>query len=59
MEFGATSTAVVVGLKEYGVVLRAVASKKEKGGQLMLCPPEHAMDGVEEGNEVKVTRKGH
>eukprot|EP00903_Cladosiphon_okamuranus_P010099 g9564.t2 len=63
LEFGATTNAVVVALKEYGVVLNAVAStgkgKKEKagadtGGQLMVCPLEHAMDGVEEGNEVKV-----
>lgn len=64
LEFGATTNAVVVALKEYGVVLKAVAStgksknKKaaaDKGGQLMVCPPEHAMDGVEEGNEVKVS----
>lgn len=55
LEFGATYNAVVVALKEYGVVLKAAASKKEKGGQLMVCPPEHAMDGVEEGDEVKVS----
>lgn len=62
LEFGATTNAVVVALKEYGVVLKAVAStaksKKagaDKGGQLMVCPLEHAMDGVEEGNEVKVS----
>lgn len=64
LEFGTTTNAVVVALKEYGVVLKAVAptgkGKKDKagadnGGQLMVCPPEHAMDGVEEGNEVKVS----
>lgn len=57
LEFGATYNAVVVALKEYGVVLKAAASKKEKGGQLMVCKPEHAMDGVEEGNEVKVRQE--
>lgn len=64
LEFGATTNAVVVALKEYGVVLKAVAStgkgKKQtagadEGGQLMVCPLEHAMDGVEEGDEVKVS----
>lgn len=70
LEFGATTNAVVVALKEYGVVLKAVASagkgKKvkdktggDKGGQLMVCPLEHAMDGVEEGNEVKVSHRHH
>lgn len=61
LEFGATTNATVVALKEYGVVLKAIAttgkSKKagaDKGGQLMVCPVEHAMEGVEEGNEVKV-----
>lgn len=67
LEFGATTNAVVVALKEYGVVLKPVAStgkgKKgaaagaDKGGQLMVCPLEHAMDGVEEGNEVKVSHQ--
>lgn len=66
LEFGGTTNAVVVALKEYGVVLKAVASaaksKKDKagadkGGQLMVCPLEHAMDGVEEGNEVKVSHR--
>lgn len=57
LEFGATTNAEVVALKEYGVVLKAVASTaKSKGGQLMVCPPQHAMDGVEEGNVVKVSR---
>lgn len=64
LEFGATTNAVVVAMKEYGVVLKAVAStsKSKKGkagvdeaGQLMVCPPQHAMDGVEEGHEVKVS----
>lgn len=59
LEFGATYNAVVVALKEYGVVLKAAASKKEKGGQLMVCSPEHAMEGVEEGNEVKVRNKNY
>lgn len=62
LEFGATTNAVVVALKEYGVVLKAAApTGKAKraagvgdGGQLMVCPLQHAMDGVEEGNEVKV-----
>ncbi len=64
LEFGATTNAVVVALKEYGVVLKAAApiGKAKRaagvgdgdGGQLMVCPPQHAMDGVEEGNEVKV-----
>lgn len=57
-EFGATCNAVVVAKKEYGVVLKAAVSGKQgdqlEGGQLMVCPLEHAMDGVEEGNEVKV-----
>ena len=57
LEFGATSNAVVVALKEYGLVLKAAATKKDKGGQLMVCKPEHAMEGVEEGNEVKVRRE--
>ncbi|CAM9504306.1 unnamed protein product, partial [Ectocarpus fasciculatus] len=60
LEFGSTTNAVVVALKEYGVVLKAKPStgKRKKdndeGGQLMVCPLEHSMDGVEEGNEVKV-----
>ncbi|CAN0287276.1 unnamed protein product, partial [Ectocarpus sp. 8 AP-2014] len=58
LEFGSTTNAVVVALKEYGVVLKAKASSgkrdKDKGGQLMVCPLEHSMHGVEEGNEVKV-----
>ncbi|CAM9211625.1 unnamed protein product, partial [Ectocarpus sp. 12 AP-2014] len=58
LEFGSTTNAVVVALKEYGVVLKAKASSgkryKDKGGELMVCPLEHSMDGVEEGNEVKV-----
>lgn len=59
LEFGTTTNAVVVGLKEYGVVLKSVASSVKrrggsKGGQLMVCPLEHAMEGLEEGNEVKV-----
>lgn len=58
LEFGSTTNAVVVALKEYGVVLKAKMSigkrDKDKGGQLMVCPLEQAMDGVEEGNEVKV-----
>lgn len=65
LEFGATTNAVVVAIKEYGVVLKAIAptakskSKKsaaDKGGQLMVCLLEHAMEGVEEGDEVKVSR---
>lgn len=61
--FGATVNGVVVALKDYGVVLKAVAvsGKKgrsdDKGGQLMVCPLEQAMEGVEEGNEVKVRMK--
>lgn len=60
LEFGATANAVVVALKEYGVVLKAVAPTGKRGhgdngGQLMVCPLEHAMEGVEEGNEVKVS----
>lgn len=60
LEFGGTVNGVVVALKEYGVVLKAVpvTGKKgrrgDKGGQLMVCPLEHAMEGLEEGNEVKV-----
>lgn len=64
LEFGATCNATVVAVKEYGVVLKASASagseKKNKGGgaegQLMVCPVEHAPEGVEEGLEVKVGR---
>lgn len=59
LEFGATTNAVVVALKEYGVVLKALAGKKggeDQGGQLMVCPLEHAQEGVEEGNEVKVSK---
>lgn len=58
VEFGATVNAVVVAVKEYGVVLKAVASRGGGGkeGQLMVCALEHAMDGVQEGNEVKVGR---
>lgn len=59
LEFGATTNAVVVALKEYGVVLKALAGKKgggDEGGQLMVCPLEHAQEGVEEGNEVKVSK---
>lgn len=59
VEFGATTNAMVVGLKEYGVVVKAVASSGKKGGgcsegQLMVCPLEQAMEGVKEGDEVKV-----
>lgn len=67
LKFGSTVNATVIGLKKYGVVLRKVDAKghddagsgdsvKEGAGRLMVCPPEHAMGGLEEGNEVKVSR---
>ena len=74
VEFGVTMDARVIGLKEYGVVLRESASKRGSSvvageadaaaaegepdtdaGRLMLCRREHAMEGLEKGNEVKVS----
>lgn len=61
LEFGTTTNATVVAVKEYGIVLKASAGglgKKARSaqgaGQLMVCPLEHAPDGVKEGLEVKV-----
>lgn len=66
-KFGTTTNAVVVAIKEYGVVLRAAEKSNEKGvkpadagsefrGQLMVCPREHVPEeGVEEGLSVKVS----